>query len=58
MTILKKKKRRKKMKPKFNTDFEYDEWFEEKNKQKILDNYFGKKWRDKHDKQGRSKENF
>jgi len=28
--------------PKFNTDFEYDQWFERKQTEKILDEYFGK----------------
>ena len=27
--------------PPFNTDFEYDEWFEVKQEKKILDDYFG-----------------
>lgn len=27
---------------KFNTDFEYDEWFEQKQGEQILENYFGR----------------
>ena len=33
-------------KPLFNTDFEYDEWFEKKQEEKILDEYFGKEVRE------------
>ena len=29
------------MKPPFNTNEEYDRWFEEKDSEKILNNYFG-----------------
>ena len=29
------------MKPQFDTDFEYDQWEEEKSVEQILDNYYG-----------------
>jgi len=35
------------MNPKFDSDYEFDEWSEKKQKQDILDNYFGKEWEDK-----------
>jgi len=35
------------MKPKFDSDYELDEWSENKQKQDILDNYFGKEWFEK-----------
>ena len=30
------------MKPTFNTDFEYDEWFEKADSERMLEEYFGK----------------
>jgi len=30
------------MKPKFDIDFEYDEWEEQKEQQRLEDNYWGK----------------
>lgn len=34
------------MMPKFETDFEYDEWFEEKLEEQVLDDYFGEEKED------------
>lgn len=29
------------MKPQFDTDFEYDEWYQKKKEEQVLDDYFG-----------------
>ena len=42
INIMKLRRLNKMSKPLFNTDFEYDEWFEEADNKRISNEYFGK----------------